>query len=68
MAAPESAPPSEASAEPEFDFQAIYERTRGKKCTVAEVRLVGNSRTKDHIIFRELPLVRLRAAAFSPVT
>jgi hypothetical protein len=68
MAAPESAPPSEAAAEPEFDFLATYERTRGKKCTVAEVRLAGNSRTKDHIIFRELPLVRLRAAACSAVT
>ena len=61
MAAPESAPPSDAPAEAEFDFVSTYERTRGKKCTVAGVSVVGNSRTKDHIIFRELPLVRLRA-------
>ena len=61
MAAPESAPPSDAPAEAEFDFLSTYERARGKKCTVAEVKLVGNSRTKDHIIFRELPLVRVRA-------
>ena len=58
----ESAPPS-VSVEQEFDFRNAYERAREKKCTISGVTLVGNSRTKDHIIFRELPLVRLRVTA-----
>jgi hypothetical protein len=65
MAEQEAEPPG-ASAPPEhaeFDFRGAYERSRNKRCTVAGVTLVGNTRTKDHIILRELPPVRLRLAA-----
>lgn len=60
-----SAPPAEHA---EFDFRGAYERSRNKRCTVAGVTLVGNTRTKDHIILRELPPVRLRRAATQRAT
>ena len=66
MAEQESAPPGAsvpAAEQSEFDFRGAYERSRNKRCTVAGVTLVGNTRTKDHIILRELPPVRLRHAA-----
>ena len=63
----EGAPPGGGAAPPAaeeaaFDFAGVYARVRHKPCAVAGVKLVGNTRTKDHIIIRELTPVRRGAA------
>jgi hypothetical protein len=59
------APPGDGAAPPAaeetpFDFAGVYGRVRHKPCAVAGVKLVGNKRTKDHIILREVTPVRER--------
>jgi hypothetical protein len=62
MAEPaEDAGAGAAAAQEDFDFPSAFGRLRSKPCAVSRITLVGNRRTKDHIVLRELPVRRPRA-------
>ncbi len=56
-AAPGAAADEQEAAQ---DFSSMFQRVRGKRCTVSGVSISGNKRTKDHVILREMQPARLR--------